>query len=177
MKKSFTSIVCILSLLIFAIMTPISIYASDTPTDTVIESSDFDGEVILTSYVEDGDLYVVTMSKTDIPPGSGKCPSRSKTITSKVSRATLQSWRKSSSLEVNIRSTLAGSFVGVFSISLGLAMGLATPFVPSVANDCVRILDSTTDSYIKIVSTFSCTQKVQTGSWFYVWKLSSVKAY
>lgn len=120
MKKSFTSIVCILSLLIFAIMTPISIYASDTPTDTVIESSDFDEEVILTSYVEDGDLYVVTMSKTDIPPDSGKCPSRSKTITSKVSRATLQSWRKSSSLEVNIRSTLAGSFVGVETVKFFL---------------------------------------------------------
>lgn len=177
MKKSFTSIICIISLLIFAIMTPLSIYANDTPVDTLVESSDFDGEVILSSYVEAGDLYVVTMSSSNIPPGGGKCPSRSKNVTSTVSRSTLQNWRDRSILESSIRGALASSFAGVFSITIGLAIGVAAPFAPSVAKDCIRILDNTTKSSVKIVSSFTCTQKVQSGSWFHVWKLSSVKAY
>lgn len=164
-------------MLIFAVMTPLPIYANDTPVDTLIESSDFDGEVILSSYVEAGNLYVVTMSKSNIPPGGGKCPSKSKNVTSTVSRSTLQSWRDSNDLEKNIRSLLAGSFASVFSFALGVAVGIATPYVPSVAKDCTRILDNTTKSHVKIVSTFTCTQKVQSGSWFHVWKLSSVKAY
>ena len=177
MKKSFTSIICIISMLIFAVMTPLSIYANDTPVDTLIESSDFDGEVILSSYVEAGDLYVITMSKSNIPPGGGKCPSKSKNVTSTVSRSTLQSWRDSNDLERGVRSLLASTFVGVFSFALGFATEIATPFVPSVAKDCTKILDNTSKSSIKIVSTFTCTQKVQSGSWFHVWKLSSVKAY
>ena len=177
MKKLFTSIICIISLLIFSVMTPLSIYANDTPTDTLIESSDFDGEIVLSSYVESGDLYVVTMSTSNIPPGGGKCPSNSKNITSTVSRSTLQNWRDSNNFENNIRNTLAGSFTGIFSVTLGVAIGIAAPFASSVAEDCSRILDNTTNSSVKIVSTFTCTQKVQSGSWFHVWKLSSVKAY
>ena len=49
-------------MLIFAVITPLSIYANDTPVDTLIESSDFDGEVILSSYVEARDLYVWKLS-------------------------------------------------------------------------------------------------------------------
>lgn len=175
--NTIVSILCAISVLAFFSISQSFVYASDAPIVAETSSSDFDGETVLSSYIEDGELYVVTMSSSEIPPGGGKCPSRTKDVTSTVSRDTLKKWRDSSNLENRVKGLITDAIAGAFSMQAAVVVGIVNPFIPTVASDCNKILDNSTKKSIKIVATFSCSQKVQAGNWFHVWKLSSVRAY
>lgn len=140
------------------------------------ETATIDGESVLYSYEEDGELYVVTLAAGELPPGGGKCPSRSKTTIQSFSRAELQSLRNRNQLEHGVRTALAGTIAGAYNVGYSIAFSVLGLYSGSLAADCSRILDNTTKSTIYAKAYFTCSSKVQASSWFHIWKLRKVEA-
>lgn len=150
-------------------------FANDTENEVITERT-LGGEPIVTAYVENNELYVVTRASS-IPPGGGKCPSSSKTVTVNVSRAQLAKWRDDATLEYNARVTLSGVIGGALGIAFSTAYSVLNFSSSSLAKQCDKLLVNSTKSTFTLSATFSCASKVQAGSWFHTWKLTGVRAY
>lgn len=139
-------------------------------------NSTINGETVLYSYEENGEFYVVTLASQDLPPGGGKCPSPAQTVIKSFSRAELQSLRDNKRLEYGIRTGLATIIASTYHYAYDIVFGILGNYSHGLAADCVKILDNTTKSKISVKAYFTCSNKVQAGSWYHFWKLSSVKA-
>ena len=159
-----------------AIISDSDVGARNILNETTSEKATLNGEPVLYSYEEDGELYVVTYASDEFPPGSGKCPARSGIAKKEFTRSELQSLRNRSQLEQGVRSGLAGAIASTYSVAYKIAFDVLGAHSRGLANDCTKILDNTSQKVITVEARFTCTSKVQAGNWFHVWKLSSVKA-
>ncbi len=147
-----------------------SIYGMEN-TDS-ISINGFSNEQIVDVYVENNELYVVTVDPLGI---TGKCPSSTKEVTKTYSRAELIKLHDKVKIEQYIREGLASFLASALSGS-DFLIDAISPLVHSVSDDIERILFHSSQEKITVISTFTCTQKVQAGTWGHVWRLSSMKA-
>jgi len=96
-----------------------------------------------------------------------------------MTKGDLIALRDRRNLENGIRTYIASTLASFMGINIDSVSSIISPFIPSVAKQCQRILDNNDIAYGKTISikaTFRCSEKVQSGSWFHYYTLIRIEA-